>query len=572
MAILTTFGINSASGGVANPYLSSSHDLFSANEIVGWPPFESVVSDSSPSELLLHFPVSAASRPISVIRSGSYRYDFYDRIHIDTTRVDLGNLVSIQVTALSLWNAHLETRNLVELTGLVEGLELIGQPTPPLEFAALQEREYELSVSPEGESVVDTLVRWVFANGEEVVLRVTANRIVAWSFVPDWGDGVKESLEFLTDVLASESLVEQRRGLRTAPRREFKAPMFVEGRDRQMLDLALFGWGSRVWALPIWPDIQFLKNPLESTASRIDAETEYLDFVTGGLAMLRGESAREYEVVEIDSIDSTGIDLKRPLQQSWPAGTRLYPARPAQLMRQPETTRLTDQLDEAEVQFLLLGVSDWPALTVEDLPTYRAQLVYDDRPDESEDLTRLFQRSLITLDSRTGPPLVTDVAGRAMPVTGFGWLEMGRAQRARYRSLLYTLAGKRTAVWIPTHADDLTLVNPASDAEPFIDVAHVGYTRFGQARVGRRDIRVELFSGEIYYRRINSSSEISSDVERLFINEPLGLSVNPEGVKRICWLVLSRGASDTSDIDHMADSEGLASAQIVFMGVADDVI
>ncbi|PAU86337.1 hypothetical protein CK507_15970 [Pseudomonas sp. WN033] len=568
MTVLNGWALQGGIGGGRNSRLAVELDQFDSAEIVGWPMYDSIASPSAFGALEEHFPISAHGYSVSGYAAGAYSGDYYHRIHISPFQLDLGNVVSAQTQDVFLWNAFLEPRTLVDIVGTEEGVLVSGHPAPPLLFPALQELTWQVTVTPDGQPVLDTLVAWLFENGAAPGLRITANRIIAWSFAPDWGEGIRERFEWLTDVMTSETYAQQRRALRTAPRRELGAPMYVEGRERQMLDLALFGWGSRVWALPIWPDIQLLEQSVPVDSLRINCATQYLDFREGGLAMLRGESAFQFEVVEVESVDAAGLDLKRGTQQAWPAGSRLYPARPAQLTRQPELIRLTDTIDEAEVQFLILEPSDCDTLTA--LPTYRGWPVLDVRPDESEDLTRQYERMLVTLDSRTALPLVSDIPGRAMPVTGWRWIDMGRAARHWYRCLLYTLRGQQAAVWVPTHADDLTLVDTVSDAATTIDVLNVGYSRFGQARPGRRDIRIELVDGQVFYRRITGASEITADIERLAIDVALGVAVEPDKVTRICWMALSCGASDSAEIDHVTDSEGVASASLVFKGVRDD--
>ncbi|MCF3955424.1 hypothetical protein L2D71_32655, partial [Pseudomonas aeruginosa] len=74
------------------------------------------------------------------------------------------------------------------------------------------------------------------------------NRIIAWTFAPDWGDSIVERLSASTNILQSESAVTQRRAMRLAPRREFEANMYAVDRERQLLDMTLFGWGARIWA------------------------------------------------------------------------------------------------------------------------------------------------------------------------------------------------------------------------------------------------------------------------------------------------------------------------------------
>ncbi|MBB3103804.1 hypothetical protein [Azomonas macrocytogenes] len=568
MAVLVGQHVRPTRGGIDNPHLTIAHDSFVWINQFDPAPFVSDTQRAGQAGLIAHWPVEANGRVIAAQRVGCFGDDWYYRIHLSPQALDLGNVVSTQTTPAYAWNAWLEPRTLNAITGVDEGIELTGQPSPPLLFAALQEREWQVSVTPDGPAVLDTALAWVFDNGESPAIEITATRIIAWAFVPDWSNGVLERLSWLTDVLQSESFVEQRRALRIAPRREFEGAMYAEGRERQLLDLALFSWGARIWALPMWPDIQLLDTPVALGALRIDCKTEHLDFAVGGLAMLRGESAFSVEVVEVAGIDASGLDLARGTSQAWPSGTRLYPARTAQLTEQPSLTRLTDRLYSTDVHFLLMDPSD----LAEVLPAtiYRGQPVFEQRPDESEDLTASYQRLLLTLDNSTAMPLVTDTANRAMPVQGWRWLDLGRAERAAYRSLLYALRGRQVPIWLPTHADDLTLVAPVTEVATTLNVANCGYARFGQARPGRRDIRIELWDGTVFHRRITGAAEQTADMERLALNAALGRSVTPDEVMRISWLVLCRLDDDTVEIQHMTDSEGVASSSLVFRGVRDD--
>lgn len=566
MAVLSAFVAQSPANPSRNPNLSVDLERFAG--IVGWPGGESLLSTAIPQPMSTHWPVEAAPRALNSVHAISYSDDFYHRVHISPQQLDLGNVVSVQVSPVYLWSAHLVARTLEAITGTDEGLQVSGQAAPPLLFAPLQERVWQLSVTPDGQPVLDTRVSWLFNDGALAAVRVTANRIIGWTFAPDWGDSITERLTAQTDILQSDSGVEQRRALRLAPRREFEAQMYAEDRERQLLDLSLFGWSGRIWALPIWPDIQLLDQPVLAGSTRITCSTAHLDFVEGGLAMLRGESAFEYEVVQVKGVDAGGLDLVRAVQRDWRRGSRLYPVRTAQLMEQPNLTRLTDRAQGAQVHFLIMEPCDWPALMP--AATYLGWPVLEERPDETEDLTSTVERLLSQLDSGLGIPLTTDLADRAFPVTGYRWVDMGRAARAAWRSLVYALRGRQVAMWVPTHADDLTLVAQINDLGTILDIANIGYTRFGQGRPGRRDIRIELFDGSVFYRRITGSTELDSDTERLSINNSLGRLVTPAQVARICWMTLSRSNSDVFEIEHITDSEGPATGSLTFRGVRDD--
>lgn len=569
MAVLQGQLVTGVLGGViANPHLTDDHWAFEWVNQFAPVPFASGAQRAGQNALITHWPVEANGRVIAGQLSRAWLYDWYYRIHVAPQQLDLGNIVSAQSTPIYVWNAWFVPRTLVAVDGLDEGIIVTGQPSPPLLFAPLQEMAWQLTVTPNGEPVLDTVVEWQFDNGNTPGVRVTANRIIGWTFAPDWGDGVRERLTWSTDILQSESAKEQRRSLRQTPRREFEAPMYVEGRERQLLDLALHGWSARTWALPLWHEIQLLQVGIPAAATFIPCETIALDWAEGGLAMLRGESAFASEVVEVEEIWANGLVLKRGTQQAWGPGTRLYPVRSAQLLEEPRLTRLTDMLISADVRFLVVEQSDWPAAMP--LTTYRGWPIYDQRPDESEDLTSSLARLLLTLDNGTAIPQYTDTANRGLAVRGHRWIDLGRAARASLRSFLYAMRGRWSAVWVPTHADDLTLVSTVTSVATTIDVAQVGYSRFSNGSPGRRDIRIELYDGTVFHRRIINGAELTPEIEVLTIDAAFGRQILPDDVSRISWMNLMRFDSDVQELEHITDSEGVATWSTVFREVRDE--
>lgn len=569
MAILSGQHVRQTAGGLDdNPNLTGDHWHFTWVDQFAPSPYINATQRSGQAALITHWPVEASGRALTAQRQRTFVDDFYHRIHISPLQLDLGNVVSAQTSPVFLWNAFLEARTLTAIVGIAEGLSVSGHPAPPLLFPGLKELAWQVTVTPDGQPVLDTVVAWEFDNGRSAGLRITANRIIAWTFVPDWGDGIRERLTASTDILQSESAASQRRQLRLAPRREFTGTMYAEGRERQLLDLALFGWSDRVWSMPVWPDIQLLEIGIAADTDFIPCSTQHLDFRDGGLAMLRGEDAFTSETVEILDVLSNGLQLKRNTQLAWPAGSRLYPARAAQLLDEPSLSKLTDRLVEAEVQFLVVEPCDWPEWLPPTL--YRGRPVWDRRPDDTDNLTHAAQRLRSTLDSGFAQPLISDTARRALQLLGQRHLDLGREARAQVRSFIYGMRGRQQVVWVPTHMDDLTLVATVSSLATTLDIENIGYTRFSNGKPGRRDIRIELFDGSVFMRRLVGSTELDSHVERVGLDSALGVEVQPHQVARISWMNLMRFESDTQDIEHMTDSEGVAAWATVFREERDD--
>lgn len=551
--------------GIVNANLSS--DLMEF-ENLWWPPHQSAMGDA-PNDVLSRAYVDDAARGIEGFKVGAYSDDFYHRIHIIPSRLDLGNMVGTQTSPLRIWNAFFTPQSIVEINGVNEGIELTGQDNPPLAFAPLQERAWDISITPDGPAVLDAELEFIFAAGSVATLNLTGNRITPFAWRVDWSEGVRERLTWATSIAQSSTGHEQRRALRVAPRRNLSAPVILHKRERQLFDLAMFGWASRVWAIPVWFDIQLLTTGVAAAAMAIPCDTVNRDFRANGLAILLGETAFQYETVEILSVTPTQLNLKRPLVQGWAVGSRIYPARTARLESAPQVKRKTDELQTTAVDFVMAEPCEWPA--VAPTTTYRGYPVYDAVPNENEDLTSQLQHLLLQLDNGSAIPVVTDAANLSFLTTLHRWLLQGRSEHAAFRSLLYYLSGRQKAVWIPTHADDITLAAIVVNSATVMDIVNIGCARFGQLKTGRRDIRLQLRNGTVFYRRITGAIEISTDVERVQIDTAFGVQINPADVLRISWLMLMRGDSDVIEINHVTDADGVTEAQQIFRSVRDDV-
>ena len=514
-------------------------------------------------------PVAANGQAVAGVVPTSYFDDFYNRIHVIPAALALGNVVSTQVRVVDIWNAWLVDQTLTAITGGGEGLSISGPAVFPMTFAPLQMSTWEVSVTPGGPAVVDVIYTWVFTGLADVTLGIAGNRVVAWTLAPDWADGVEETLEFSTDVLTSRSGAEQRRALRVSPRKVFKVVALPEGRERALADNALHGWGGRLWAVPIWPDIQRLGAPLVAGATSIPCATAYRDFKVGYLALLRSESAFTYETAEITAVNADSLTLARPTLQAWPAGTRLYPMHVARLTRQPRFKRFTDRAWRLDCEFITVDACDWDALAF--ATTYRSHPVLATRPDETEDLTGTYERLLAVLDNGVGAPYTVDTAAAGFMLQSHRWVLDGAAERDTFRRLLYALRGRQVSVWVPTHAEDLVVASVVADSATSLQIENIGFKRYGFGEVGRRDLRLEMRNGTVYHRRITGAAEISDDLESITIDTPLGVTYQPGDFARISFLRLMRSDEDRTTIQHLTDLEGVAKATITFRTIRDEL-
>ena len=397
-----------------------------------------------------------------------------------------------------------------------------------------------------------------FADGETPI----------WPVPPDWSKSVTETLAFGTDVMMPPATgVSQHRSYRPIPRRVFGFDVLANGQARRTAEMLLAGWGG-AWRLPIWPDVQWLSASLSSGATSIACDTAGFDFVDGGKALLYAD-VNDWQVVAIDTVESDHLALSAALAAGTTPGTRLYPLRLARVRGGAEEARFNDGLGRRSLAFDIAEACTWPVL--DGVTQYLGHDVLEVRPDESDDPTASVDRLLQTVDYGTALPVVHDLAGVGLRAQQTAWKLFGRAQHTWFRSLLYTRCGRLVPLWLPSFAADLQLADAIAGGSAVLPVEWCGYTLYGLGQHNRKDVRIELTDGTVFYRRITAAAE-DGDTENLTLNASLDAgSIAPGRVRSIGFMALSTLASDETEIEHVTDAEGIAKATTGWQAVVPDV-
>jgi hypothetical protein len=495
---------------------------------------------------------------------GGFGADFYNRLYVAPPRLDLGSVANAQVRQVVVWNAYLDTSATLESTSLIDGdgIDVAAPGALPLTFAPMQERTWTITVSDQGSPSVDATLSFVFTDLDGLSVRIVGTRINAWVVAADWAQPVDETLAWMTDLQRALNGATTRIPCRAAPRRTLEFGL-VEGRaERRIIESLIYDWGTRIWALPIWPDVSLLTAPLAQGSDRVALATAGLDFAVGSLAMLWAD-ARTYELLEVDEIAADELVFARGTSRAWPKGARLYPCRTARMTDAPAIRRRSDQVISARVRFEIDEPCDWPAIAP--TTTYLGHPVFDTRSDQGDDPSATYSRITVNIDGDVGLVAVDDFSGLVFGRQSHAWKLYGRAERAAHRSLLYWFEGRARAVWLPTWADDVELVEPMTEISEVMVVAWAGISRSLRQQAGRRHLRIELVSGEVFHRRVENSAELDDDREQLLLDVSLGRAVQPAEVRLVCWMALSLLDSDRIEISHVADSQGLATARTTFI-------
>jgi hypothetical protein len=561
MAVIKATDTLSSVAGYVNACVTTALSSFSVDY---WPPHQVDIGTGYTSAPMARGNASGQARVIAAASSLGYVDDFYNRVQIHPATIALGNLVSSQTRTVTVWNAWLDRSSTVTdvLSDSDSAIVVSGQGNPPLVMPPLQELTWQLSIGVAGAATLDTTVQWLFAGDPPLGVRITGQRVTAWTYAPNWDSGVTERLEWLTLVERGTNGNETSTPLRETPRRSWEFVPVVEGVNRQRMESMLYDASARTWAVPVWAEINVLPAALALGALSIPVATAGLDFHKGGLAILMTD-ARTVETVEIDSLTAGAINLVRATLNAWDAGTKLYPARTARLDEYPTLNRYTTRLVDTTVRFVSVDANDYTAA----MPAarYLGTPVLEDRPEWSDNPTMQYGRDVELIDGNTGGVLVDDISGKPWPVQSHRWQVYGRVAHDTLRQLLYALAGKVGRVWLPTWQDDLYLA--ADAAGNTMDVTNSGYTAYLYGQNGRRDIRVQLADGSVLYRRITASAEIDIDTERLQLDSAWPSTIAKGNVVSISFMALCRLDTDAVEIQHWTDSVGTAACAVTFAQV-----
>ena len=389
-----------------------------------------------------------------------------------------------------------------------------------------------------------------------------------WPIAPDWANGIQETLQWSTEVLqATATAATHPRSLRIGPRRGFTFEVLSQAKNFRVAQMLLAGHGGP-WMLPIWPDQQRLGVNLASGASSIPCRTDGFDFVAGGKALLHA-GTNAWEVVEVDSVASDHIVPTGGTVAAYGPNSRLLPLRRA-LIEQGAETRLRNALtSRCSLAFSIDENCDWPALT--GLTDYLTHPVLEVRPDVSDDPTYSVNRLIQTVDFGAARPFHHDLPGISLRTQQSAWKLVGRAKHTWFRSLLYTLHGRRVSIWVPSFAQDIKPVAAIAGGSASMSIEWTGYTLFGKGKPNRRDLCIELVDGTRLYRRITNSVE-AGNAETLTLSASLHAgSIAPERIRQVSIMSLCTLASDEIEFDHVTDQDGEAKVTTGWQGVVPNV-
>lgn len=478
----------------------------------------------------------------------------FERVIVTPRSKGFGFILSATQFPVEVWNTFrntIEILTAIAITG-VGGVEIDDVYGEPLAFAALDSRVYQVTTPQAGAVAIaqDLVFEFTGLTGTDVV--ISGSRITLFSVAPEWGNGIKETISFLTNVLVAYSDNEQRRGLRQIARRGLKyRALALTARNAAGMESLVWGWQNQPYGVPWWPDSSALTSDIAEGSFVVPCDTTDRLFAVDGLAVIWVDEFT-FEALTITAVNADSIEVASPTQFAWTANaaTQVLPVFLCRLANKVEVDRLFSGADQIDLEFA--GEAQQPApAPVATLTQYKGFDVLEAMPNWATDLKREYGRSIVTLDPKIGPISVVDRGGSAVVAQDFPWYLESHAAVTKFRAFLLARFGQLNPFWIPTFDQDLVLANDVGGTDSSIRIQSEFYTRFFFPSKARQYVAFipEDGSGNVY-RKITAAIDNLDGTETLTLDLGTGKAF-VKYATMISFLTFARLASDDAEIEWM---------------------
>lgn len=385
---------------------------------------------------------------------------------------------------------------------------------------------------------------------------------------PDWKSGMIERLEWLTDVLTSETGAEQRRKLRQVPRRSLEAMFNAFGNHRNLIDSYITGVGANYGLLPLWYDESAITSTAVAGSVDLFGDFAYRDYNVNDVVLIRRGSLFDYELNVVAEKRDGQLVLAFGLSVKTPVGATVTPVRVAQLRDASSGTLVTDEVQQYSLRFYT--IENYEITPAWNMPVYQRSglpiLTLEPNYRESTDLS--FTRGLYPLDNDISAPVIRDPGGQASTAVQCSYHIYGRAEMYRMKQLLFAMSGRWREFHLPSGHNDFELSRDVDGGQGALIAYRTGFSQFINSRIAvRSDVLIELWDGQTFPNTI-ISSRVVGDEEWLFLTETVP-SIAKDSVKRISYMPRARLNIDSVELNRITDADGATTLSLSFQTFAE---
>lgn len=381
-----------------------------------------------------------------------------------------------------------------------------------------------------------------------------------FSVEPNWKGGMYERLSWFTDVLASDTNAEQRRALRTLPRRSVTAEYLRKGAGRSTLDSFLAGAGNSPCLMPLFHEPVRLPEGTGPDSTGIafsGAGPAQREIREGSLVMVTAGDPDDYDLLRVGTVEPQRFSWGTYPTKIWPAGSVLYPVRVARVNGVTSMENVSSAVARMQIVFDYedpdLGLAETPT------PSPDQEILFQFPCNWRERLRYDYNRKIFTHDNQSGAPWHTDPGGDTFITTQFTVTMYGRAEVQRFRRFLGLMRGRSRAFYFLSPTDDLIPLGDIDGLSAELMVEDSGFSEyfFQRPQPIRRRIGLLVDNNSPEYRNIIGIGPNGG----LLLDSPFP-STSRDKIVRIAFVSPARLDQDTVELRHYVGLSNAVEARV----------
>ncbi|BAO53029.1 virion protein [Pseudomonas phage KPP23] len=434
---------------------------------------------------------------------------FYNRILVEPSRIDVGQMSGERKDAVSVSNLYFVDKTLESVLEVGTRGIFLNYGTVPRAFPPLTTETMQITITLDGDPVINARYNFQFAGEPDAILEVVGSRVVALPYPAK--PGLTETVEWYTEVVTAYRGQEQRFSLRQDARQGFSYTFFVPPVYMGSVDNQLFGWRQRDYAVAVWTEGRPLSAPAASGDTVLRVDTRYGDFRGAEAQVMIFQSLDRFEVQTIKSLAVDQIELVSPILRSY-ENAEVYPVRTAYLRTDPSrqsnghNSNVSVTLSVTDNLAIDAGA---PAVTVDgiELMTRIPERAYNGR------FANTYTDRFDVIDFKQGNPLHFSPWEKIKLGKEYLFYLEGLQDIWEFRQFLYRRKGQTVPFYAPSHEMGLTLRSTGPITNSLI-VANAEFYRLGFPN-GRNKVILYRKDGTFLTRTVISAGPAPDGVNEV---------------------------------------------------------
>ncbi len=506
-------------------------------------------------------PIDIRNVPHSAVRLRSFFEDYYNRIYFLPALVDFGPVSGDISRDVRVWNAHFYKTTLIEIIATNAGGINLSGPSLPKLFKALEIVTYEFQATTDGPPSIDATFAFNFEHEgtygtEGFNLPLIGRRARISPLKPNWRESFRITYEFKTEIITSHLGKEQRRALRSTPRKKIEFLATANRAVARLMNENMAFWHSRTLLLPERPreapcgagmpaGVNFIV--LDDAAPSWAQEGAIVMLVWREIEEPRTIVSVEDNVVTFDSVSDT----------EFPSGVKMIFTVSGTFPVTLESKRYTNEVFEVSVVFNVTPTSEIKVPVGLAPVVFNSREVFMTKPNWGGNTGLTYEQLVEEVDFGRGK------TARFLPIEfetrirKFEYIGRSFAEADATREFFDRMKGQRGEFYMPTWENDLIPGVATPQGGNFLRITGLSiYDNYVNDTVHRALI-VFPHIGEPMMRRIQSIYRIDDEIGTdtgIQVDAPWPIEISQDTVRQICWMPVWRMASDSLTMEWKTNS------------------